>query len=106
MLFRSKMNHKIRLKTGLIAYFLVLILCHSARSQEPILSWDFSDISNRTTVEQQSGIADTLEGYFNSAPGISGKGLRLDGFTACLKHTDRKLPAPGEEITVEAWVSL
>ncbi len=100
------MNKKNRFKTLTVASFLVLILCSQVKAQKPILSWSFNEINNRTTVEQQSGIADTLEGNFNSAPGISGNGLRLDGFTACLKHNSRSIPVPDKEITVEAWVSL
>jgi len=100
------MDNRSIIKTVTIVCFLVLIICGPAKAQEPILLWDFNENSNRTTLEQQSGIADTLEGNFNSAPGISGQGLRFDGFTACLKHVDRNLPRPGNEITVEAWVSL
>jgi hypothetical protein len=77
-----------------------------AQDAKPILFWDFGTIKNRTVTEKQSGIADTLEGYFNASQGIVDNGLRLDGFTACLKHTDSKMPFPGDEITVEAWVSL
>ncbi len=75
-------------------------------AQEPILSWNFNEVNNRTTIEQQSSIADTLEGNINTSPGIIGNGLRLDGFTTRLIHNDPKMPVPGDEITVEAWVSL
>ena len=97
---------KSQLKTMSVISFLVVILCSQIKAQEPILSWDFSDMNNRTTPEQQSGIADTLEGDFNSAPGILGNGLRLDGFTTCLKHKDRNMPIPDDEMTVESWVAL
>jgi len=100
------MNQKSRLKTVALVYSLILIFCSHAKAQEPILFWDFSEINNRATLEQQSGIADTLEGNFNSAPGMSGNGLRLDGFTTCLKHNDRNMQLPGKEITIESWVSL
>lgn len=93
-------------KGALISIFLTILLYNASQAQDALLSWDFSAINNRTTTEQQSGIADTLEGNFNSAPGMKGNGLRLDGFTTCLKHSDRNLPAPGNEMTVEAWVSL
>ncbi|WP_158870038.1 LamG domain-containing protein [Maribellus comscasis] len=75
-------------------------------AQSPILSWDFSKVNNRSIAEQQSGIPDTLEGNFNLAAGVKGKGLKLDGFTSRLIHNDSELPIPGEEITVEAWVAL
>ena len=91
-----------------MAFLLMIMPFFQSEAQDvsPVLSWDFSEINNRTTVELQSGIADTLEGNFKIAPGIKGNGLRLDGFTACLKHSGGNLPLPGNEITVEAWVSL
>ncbi len=92
----------------IIGFLFVVISNFTAKAQDvsPILSWDFSEINNRTTVEQQSGIADTLEGNFITAPGIRDKGLKLDGFTTRLIHNDRNLPAPVKEFTVEAWVAL
>ncbi|MBW6533817.1 MAG: LamG domain-containing protein [Mariniphaga sp.] len=57
-------------------------------------------------MEKISGIADTLEGNFSIVEGMKGKGLKLDGFTTCLKHDDRKMPVAGDEFTVEAWITL
>ncbi|MCP4726742.1 MAG: LamG domain-containing protein [bacterium] len=94
---------------GWIIGFLFVVIFNfpvAAQDKSPILSWDFSEINNRTTVEQQSGIADTLEGNFMTAPGIRGRGLKLDGFTTRLLHSDRNLNPPGNEITVEAWIAL
>ncbi|HCC71762.1 MAG TPA: hypothetical protein DEQ09_11520, partial [Bacteroidales bacterium] len=76
------------------------------QQQDPIISWDFNSINNRTVIEKISGIADTLEGNFSIVKGVEGKGLKLDGFTACLRRTNNQVPVPGEEFTVEAWVSL
>ncbi len=95
-----------KIKIAAVTFGLGLMLSGQVKAQDPILLWDFNDISERTTLEHQSGIADTLEGNFNSAPGIAGEGLRLDGFTACLKHSDKTMPVPDEEITVESWVAL
>ncbi len=102
------MNLQIKSQAGIIMFFISIIFYSPLKAQEPrpILFWDFASIINRTTLEQQSGIADTLEGYFNTSPGVIGNGLRLDGFTACLKHYDSKKSLLGDELTVEAWVSL
>lgn len=93
-------------KRSVIALLWLLMIYSPSVAQDPILSWDFNEIQNRTTHEKVSGRTDTLEGNFSIAEGIKGKGLKLDGFTTRLIHTDRNLPVPGEEITVEAWVSL
>ncbi len=89
-----------------ILLFFSVVVCLTSNAQETLLHWNFEEIKNRTTIEKASNIADTLEGNFKVAEGIKGNGLRLDGFTTNLKHSDRNMPVPGEELTVEAWVSL
>jgi hypothetical protein len=95
-----------KFKHLILVFFSVMVCLNSSNAQNILLSWDFEEITNRTTLEKVSGIADTLEGNFKVAEGIKGNGLRLDGFTTNLKHTDRNMPVPGDELTVEAWVSL
>jgi len=104
----KNMTHRIKTRKGTALFLLTTVLCLplAAQNVTPTLSWDFSEINDKTIIEKQSGIADTLEGYSGTAPGIIGNGLRLDGFTSCLKHIDKTLPSPGNEVTVEGWVSL
>jgi hypothetical protein len=96
----SKLNHSILLM------FLVTVIVLSSDAQNYILSWDFEESQNRTVTEKISGTADTLEGNFGIVEGIKGNGLKLDGFTTCLKHNQSKMPAAGDEFMVEAWVAL
>jgi hypothetical protein len=97
-----------RMWNTILLFLIVLEFGNFAYGQEftPKLAWDFSRIENRSAIELKSGIVDTLEGYFKSAPGIHGNGLRLDGFTTRLIHSGRNLQAPGDELTVEAWIAL
>jgi len=90
----------------LLAIMLLLSVTTFAQKADPIMYWDFSSSDQRTTVEQVSGIVDTLEGNFSLAAGMKGKGLRLDGFTTCVRHTDRDKPVPGDAFSIETWVSL
>ena len=89
---------RIALISGLLTMGLLATLV--AQNPAPIMWWDFSTIESRTTLEKQSGIADTLEGFFQPAEGIRGGGLRLDGYTTSLIHTDRNMPVPGTEFSV------
>ena len=59
---------------------LILFISASTFAQEadPIMYWDFSSTEQRTTVEQISGIADTLEGNFGLATGINGNGVTAE----------------------------
>ena len=85
---------------------LFLLTPFLTMAQPVIMQWDFETITNRTCIEPVTGVADAIEGNFEAAPGVVGKGLRLDGFTTRIVRADDKLKTPGDEFTVEAWVSL
>ncbi len=70
------------------------------------MQWDFENITNRTCIEPSTGVADTIEGNFETAPGVVGKGLRLDGLTTRVLRNAGVLKNPDQEFTIEAWVSL
>lgn len=94
------------LKSFILLFLLSFCPFDDAKAQNPILSWNFDEIINRTVIEQKTGIKDTLEGNFKVVDGVKGSGLKLDGFTACLKHEDQDNSAPGSEFTIESWISL
>ncbi|MCX6930670.1 MAG: hypothetical protein NT154_46815, partial [Verrucomicrobia bacterium] len=62
-------------------FCLLLMSPFVTMGQKTIMQWDFENITNRTCIEPATGVADTIEGNFEIAPGVIGKGLRLDGFT-------------------------
>jgi hypothetical protein len=70
------------------------------------MHWGFEKIQNRKLMEASGSIADTIEGNFERAPGVSGTGLRFDGFTTCVKRSSRDKSPTADEFTVEAWVAL
>jgi hypothetical protein len=78
----------------------------AVNAQDPAASWDFSGINNRTTTELIASVGDTVEGYTYEAPGVKGNGIRFDGFTSCIKTNGRNRAVKGDDITIEAWVSL
>jgi hypothetical protein len=75
-------------------------------AQKESAAWSFSDIKDGISQETFSSARDTIEGNYEIAPGVSGDGIRLDGFTACVKTVGRDRVVSGNEITVEAWISL
>ncbi|WP_430932124.1 LamG domain-containing protein [Saccharicrinis sp. 156] len=99
---------RILMKSGILSFFLTVLIQLASVAQDavPISSWDFSEIKNRTVIEAESGIADTLEGNFATAPGIKGQGLRLDGFTTRIVRKEKYIQEPGSKLTIEAWVAL
>ena len=86
--------------------FFTLAAPYAVMSQTPVMCWDFETIRNRTVIEESTKIADTIEGNFESAAGVAGKGLRLDGFTTRVIRTGKNTRKPGAAFTLEAWVAL
>lgn len=87
-------------------WLIFLSIPFAAMSQKPIMQWDFENIKNRNAIENNSNVSDTIEGNYEVAEGVSGKGLRLDGFTTRVVREGYAVKKTGNEFTVEAWVSL
>ena len=63
----------------------------AALAQTPVMTWDFETVKNGSVIEENTHITDTVEGYFEWAEGVSGKGLRLDGFTTRVVRNGKDL---------------
>lgn len=92
------------MRKSVLIFFLLLSLIMKA--QKPVMKWDFETIKNRKTIDLSGSVADTIEGNFEEAAGVNGKGIRLDGFTTRIIRDGRNLIKPGSELTIEAWISL
>ena len=73
---------------------------------KPIAWWKFDTASGSHVIESISLRSDSVRGNFKFVKGVSGKALKLDGFTTQI----RSKPLPAEILqdafTVEAWVAL
>jgi hypothetical protein len=86
---------------------IILAACAAkAAAQDPKAHWTFETLDGARTQEVVSQAMDALEGYVERAPGVRGGGLRLDGFTTCLRTSGPDRVVTGDEITVEAWIAL
>jgi hypothetical protein len=94
-------------KVATLLFAALLVTGYSSvQAQDPIFHWNFENIQNRKTAEVIHGKTDTLEGYYGESAGVKGKGLALDGFTACLKGNGTGQSKGMKEFTVEAWIAL
>ena len=89
-----------------IVILAILFIKHKTMAQTPVMSWDFETLTNGNFIETFSNITDTIEGNFELAEGVIGKGLRLDGFTTRVVRKGKDIQKPDSEFTIEAWVSL
>ena len=86
---------------------LVTVVAQQAiLAQTPVIKWDFETVKNRGVIEASTNITDTIEGNFEWVEGVTGKGLRLDGFTTRVIRKGEDIRKPGAAFTIEAWVSL
>lgn len=77
-----------------------------AQSPKPVYHWGFDQIADHKVSETVSGIQDTIEGKFRAVAGVTGKAIRLDGFTCLVRHPADKTLQGQAKLTVEAWVAL
>jgi len=91
---------------GFIAWLGVALGAPVATAQTPVMTWDFETIQDGHVVEQSTHVADTIEGNFKVARGVRGQGLRRDGFTTRVVRSGKNAPAPGPELSIQAWVAL
>ena len=89
-----------------LAMIILAVCAAKAAAQEPKAFWTFETLGGSKTPEAVSKALDTMEGYVEKAPGVRGNGLRLDGFTTCVRAAGPDRVVTGDEITVEAWIAL
>ena len=94
-----------------LKFFITLLLVtltaqQAILAQVPVIKWDFETVRNRGVIEESTNRADTIEGNFEWVEGVTGKGLRLDGFTTRVIRKGEDIRKPGAAFTIEAWVSL
>jgi hypothetical protein len=94
------------MRSILALIFFLIPMVVLGQDVKPLMHWGFEEIENRKLIEASGNIADTIEGNFGSAPGVSGSGLRFDGFTTCVKRNSNDIIPTPDEFTVEAWVAL
>ncbi|MFO7616939.1 MAG: LamG domain-containing protein [Bacteroidales bacterium] len=91
----------------MIAILICLLLFQPpAKAQTPVMGWGFEYVIDRYIIDNVSNTKDTIEGNFRLADGVSGNGMRFDGFTTRIVRDEQNTWKPGAGLTVEAWIAL
>jgi hypothetical protein len=77
-----------------------------AQQAAPVAQWSFDKNPGNTTRDSIAGISDRIEGYGDYVPGVSGTGLRFDGYTTGVVREGKDAPKLKSAFTAEAWVAL
>ncbi len=76
-------------------------------SKPTAVKWSFKSDQGSDPRDEISGALGKIEGKYKYVPGVSGDGLRLDGYTTSMTVSRSDVPSPGTDgLTVEAWLAL
>jgi hypothetical protein len=77
-----------------------------AQGEGVVAKWSFDETAGRVTRDSASGTEDKVEGFIKYLPGVSGSGLRFDGYTTSVTREAKKAPKLHDALTVEVWIAL
>ncbi|KPK78044.1 MAG: hypothetical protein AMJ79_01200 [Phycisphaerae bacterium SM23_30] len=78
-----------------------------AFQENPAAWWKFDQITDKSVFDKASGQRDVIKGtYFRSVDGVSGKAIKLDGFTSYVLRPGKEAPTIKGAFSVEGWFAL
>ncbi|MGA2152197.1 MAG: LamG domain-containing protein, partial [Geobacteraceae bacterium] len=77
-----------------------------AQDQGLVAQWSFEEVATPTARDIASGVEDKVAGFYKYVPGVTGMGLRFDGYTTQVIRTAEQAPQLNGAFSVEAWVAL
>ena len=78
----------------------------TAQDQGLVAKWSFEEVATPTAHDTATGLDDAVDGFYKYVPGVSGTGLRFDGYTTQVTRAAEKAPKLNGTFSVEAWVAL
>lgn len=89
----------------LVAYAQSNLEVRNIMTPRPVAWWNFDSCNSRMITDVVSNAKDSVQGNFRLVNGTSGKALKLDGFSTCVKRNPGKVPKLGDGFTFEAWIA-
>ncbi len=77
-----------------------------AQDAGPVARWSFDSATVPVTHDTAGGIDDKVGGFYKYVPGVSGTGLRFDGYTTSVVRKAVAAPKLHGAFSVEAWIAL
>src|SRR6185503_14155810 len=94
-------------------YFATILICGSgmgvSSGQEHglIAKWSFQQDHGPTVSDSAGSAEGKIGGFYSYVQGVSGSGLRFDGYTTSVTIPEEKAPSIGTKgFTVSAWIAL
>jgi Concanavalin A-like lectin/glucanases superfamily len=91
---------------ALVAAGLVATPGAFAGDRAPAAWWRFETVEQGSVLDAAQGARDAIAGGFTLVEGVSGKALRLDGFTTVITRKAQEAPRVTQAFTMDAWLAL
>jgi hypothetical protein len=85
---------------------LLLIGLAAAQDKGPVAWWKFDEGSGNAAQDAVSGGHDNILNHHQWVKGVSGTGLKFDGFTTVIERPAEMVPQLGPQFSIEAWVAI
>lgn len=99
-------------KLVILSFIAVLLPCMvpalaKAQSNRGLIAWwKFDQGSGNRVLESIHQVQNPIVNRFEWVPGVSGTGLKFDGFTTVVTSDVSNTPHLGGSFTIEAWIAL
>lgn len=77
-----------------------------AQDTRPVAWWTFDNIGGSTIPDAASKAADEIHGNFSVVDGVSGRALKLDGYTTVIRRDAAAAPRLNDALTIEVWIAV
>jgi hypothetical protein len=88
------------------ALFISVILAKAQSTAGLVAQWTFDDQRGNNVHESVSGHDSPILNNYQWVKGVSGDGLKFDGFTTVIELAAKDAPKVGPGFTVESWVAI
>jgi hypothetical protein len=97
------------LKRALFSFAPVITLTISAfpqASHSVVAWWKFDEDGGNIATDSVSGRSDNILNHHSWSKGVSGTGLKFDGFTTLIDIAPKDVPEIGSGFSIEAWIAI
>lgn len=100
-----KTNNKNQQLISFTIFLLLIVIFPCNGQNKPVAWWNFENNDGKTVIDKVSGVSDSIKGNYWFSDGVSGKCLKLDGYTSHVVRAANMAPVLENAFTIEAWVA-
>jgi hypothetical protein len=89
-----------------LAEVLLLVSSAAAQNEGPVAWWKFDEGMGNIAADSAGGHRDTVVNHHQWTQGVSGTGLKFDGFTTLVERDSEDVPQLGPQFSIEAWIAI